>query len=550
MTPSVLEIRSRKPEETIRILEEELAETNREVLALTLELDKRMHELAMAEERYRLLAENAPDVILRYEFTPQRVCTFVNPRITALTGYTPEEYCADSDLALRLVHPDDRSVMEAVFRGESQNPGTTTLRWVHRNGALLWIEQHHSLTRDEQGRPVVMECVARDITDRKRLQEQLLQAQKMEAIGRLAGGVAHDFNNLLTVINGYGGDILDQMSSGEPWYREIEEIHKAGERASSLTRQLLAFSRQQAFSPRALDLNATVTDMDRLLRRLLGEDILLTTVLDSRLGAILADPGYIEQIVMNLAVNSRDAMPDGGKLLIETANVQLEDSSARLHGDIKPGSWVMLAVSDTGCGMDEETQAHIFEPFFTTKPQGQGTGLGLSTVFGIVHQTGGFIQVHSDPGKGTTFRVYFPRAERGNNRAVQSSRAAIPTGTETVLIVEDEDAVRALMISVLKRAGYSPLEARNGTEALRLCENHEDPIHLVISDMVMPEINGPALVKQLKALRPEIKVLFVSGYAANAMGEDAVSNSQTHFLQKPFTAAGLARKVRESIDGT
>jgi CheY-like chemotaxis protein len=332
------------------------------------------------------------------------------------------------------------------------------------------------------------------------------------------------------------------------WHREIEQIYKAGERATSLTRQLLAFSRQQNFSPRVLDLNATVSDMNRLLRRLLGEDITLATALDPRIGGILADPGHIEQIVMNLAVNSRDAMPDGGKLLIETGNAELDDSYARRHSGVAAGSYVMLAVSDTGSGMDEETQAHMFEPFFTTKPMGKGTGLGLSTVFGIVQQAGGSVWVYSELGKGTTFKIYFPRVAQATDKSAQTLRAGTPAGTETVLIVEDEQAVRMLMASVLKRAGYTVLEAGNGTEALQVCEKAHSSIDLVVSDVVMPEMSGPDLLKRLKEFKPDIKVLFVSGYTANAMVEHAAFDSKTPFLQKPFTAAGLARKVRESID--
>jgi PAS domain S-box-containing protein len=532
---------------TVRMLEQELADTNREVLALTLELDKRLEDLRAAEQRFRRLAENAPDVILRYEIHPAGFCSFVNPRITDLTGYLLGELYADPELCLRMVHPEDRPAMEALLRGEGPEAGTSSLRWIHKSGATVWIEQHYVMVR-EQGRLVAIECIARDITSRRQLEAQFLQAQKMEAVGRLAGGVAHDFNNLLTVINGYSAMALETLDEFDPLHEEMQEIYKAGERAASLTRQLLAFSRRQAVTPRILDLNLIVSDMDRMLRRVLGEDAVLNTTLETGLEAILADPGQIEQVILNLAVNARDAMPDGGRMLIETGNAVLDEDYARQHNAVVPGSYVMLAVSDTGCGMDAETQAHIFEPFFTTKGEGQGTGLGLSMVFGIVQQSGGNIWVYSEPGKGTTFKIYFPVAGDRPAQAKHGPTSRQSTGTETILLVEDEEGVRNLIRTSLQRAGYTVLEARDGNEALLLYERHATSIDLILTDVVMPQMSGRELADRFAAIRPDVPLLFMSGYTAKAIVQHGVLDPQTPFLAKPFTPSTLTAKVRETLD--
>jgi two-component system, cell cycle sensor histidine kinase and response regulator CckA len=538
-----------KPEEAVRLLEQEIADTNQEVIALTLELEKRLEELRGVEERYRRLVENAPDIIFRYEIYPRRICAFVNPRITAITGYSPGDFDADPDLCFKIAHPEDRPVVEAIFSGRGAVPdvGISTVRWIHKDGSVVWIEQHHVLIRDQAGRLVAIECIARDITDRKNLEERLLQSQKMEAIGRLAGGIAHDFNNLLTIINGYSGQALDMLGKNDPLHDEIEEIYRAGERAATLTKQLLAFSRRQVLEPRVLSLNLIVGDMERLLRRVMGEDVELSTELEPKLDSILADPGQIEQVIMNLAVNARDAMPSGGRLLVETSNVELDETYAREHGPVRPGSYVMLVVSDTGFGMDRETQAHIFEPFFTTKRQGKGTGLGLSTVFGIVQQSGGNIYVYSEPDRGTTFKIYFPRVAAGP-QSVERRPAKAAGGSETVLVVEDEAGVRKLIHSVLKQAGYLVLEAGNGREALLLIETHPGAIHLIITDIVMPEMSGKELADRLRTVRPEAKLLFISGYTASAVARDRALEPDAAFLQKPFTPGALVAKVREVLD--
>ena len=395
-------------------------------------------------------------------------------------------------------------------------------------------------------------AVARTIAmgiERWRLEEQLHQSQKMEAIGQLAGGVAHDFNNLLTIVSGYSQLLLSQKDLSDPVREKIHEISQAGDRAASLTRQLLAFSRKQVLEPMVLDLNALVTGVEKMLRHTIGADIDLGTALDPSLARVTADPGQIEQIILNLAVNARDAMPHGGKLTIETANVELDESYTRTHATAKPGSYVMLAVSDTGCGMAPEVMNRVFEPFFTTKGPGKGTGLGLATVYGIVQQSGGHIGLYSELGRGTTFKVYLPRTEAqvpsGESR--QETRV-LPAGSETLLLVEDDAAVRTLSRGVLEMSGYTVLEANVGREALRICERHSGPIQMVITDVVMPEIGGRMLVEQISALRPGIKVLYVSGYTDDTVIRHGVLEEGTAFLQKPFTPVALANKVRDVLD--
>jgi hypothetical protein len=382
-------------------------------------------------------------------------------------------------------------------------------------------------------------------------EERLRQAQKMEAVGRLAGGVAHDFNNLLTVITSYSALLLEDLGSDDPKRDDVDQIRKAAEGAAALTRQLLAFSRQQVLQPKALDLKATVAGTDKLLKRLIGEDIHLTTVLAPDLGVVKADPGQIEQIIINLAVNARDAMPTGGRLTIEAANVDMNDAYVRGHAPATPGRYVMLAMSDTGIGMDELTKARIFEPFFTTKEVGKGTGLGLATVYGIVKQSGGFIWVYSEPNHGTSFKVYLPRVDEPAEPAVASTATAEPRhGTETVLIVEDAASVRMVTRQVLERYGYAVLEAPNGDTALRLAAKHHGPIHLLLTDVVMPGLSGRQLAEQLAQLRPDMKVLYASGYADHAIVHHGLLESGIAYLQKPFTPETLGRRVRQVLDSS
>ena len=389
----------------------------------------------------------------------------------------------------------------------------------------------------------------RDISARKKLELQLLQSQKMEAVGQLAGGVAHDFNNLLTVINGYSEILMTSLGPKDPKRDLLAQIHKAGERAGSLTRQLLAFSRKQILEPKVLDLNAEVTDAARMLRRLIGEDILLTTNLNPKLGPVKVDPGQMQQVLINLAVNARDAMPRGGMLTIETRNVRLDEAYCSTHPYVQPGNYSMLAVSDTGIGMDGATKARIFEPFYTTKVPGKGTGLGLAMVYGILKQSGGSIEVYSEPDRGATFKIYLPQVrEQVSSGKSLHGLGVMPKGSETLLLVEDEDAVRALSGHVLRSCGYTVLEATNGKAAVQLLEGYKGPVDLVISDVVMPHLGGRQLAEQLAQLRPSLRILFLSGYTDDAVVRHGVLDESFAFLQKPFTTIGLAQKVREVLD--
>ena len=418
------------------------------------------------------------------------------------------------------------------------------------DGELRFIHSRAELAPAAGDRPGTVLGTIEDITDRKQLEQQLLQAQKMESVGRLAGGVAHDFNNLLGVIQGYCSLLMGQVDAGHPFRADLEEIEHAALRAADLTRQLLAFSRRQVLKPAFLDLNKIVRAAERMLRRVIGEDIDLTTVPAPDLGRVFVDPVQVEQVIMNLAVNARDAMARGGKLTLETRNADVAVEHGGAPPQMAPGSYVMLAMSDTGEGMDAATRSRIFEPFFTTKSE-KGTGLGLSTVYGIVHQSGGYVAVRSEPGCGTTFEVYLPRvlddaaqANAVSERRPRSSRM----GTETIMVVEDNEQLRALLCAVLKKAGHSVLAAAGAAEALRLEEGHEGPLHLLLTDVVMPGLNGRELAARLMATRPDLKVLYVSGYADDALGEHGVLAPGIAYLPKPFTPDTLLDKVRAVLD--
>jgi PAS domain S-box-containing protein len=414
------------------------------------------------------------------------------------------------------------------------------------NGRQRYLRVVYVPHPDEDGRVAGFYASLEDTTEQKRLEEQLRQSQKMEAVGKLAGGIAHDFNNLLTVIAGYSRLVRGQLGPEHPLAESVAEIERAGERAAALTRQLLAFSRKQVLQPRILDLNSVVAGMDALLRRLIGEHIELQMTLDPGLGQVRADPGQIEQVVLNLAVNARDAMAEGGRLTIETKNAGFDKAKARQHPGLEPGYYAMLAISDTGQGMDAETRNHLFEPFFTTKALGRGTGLGLSTIYGIVKQSGGHIWVHSEPGQGTTFRIYLPRIEARPEPGRSSRAVAGPAlGTETILLVEDETAVRKLFRAALASRGYTVLEAADGEDAILVAEQYPGPIQLLVTDVMMPRMGGPELACRLASLRPETKTLYVSGYASSAP-EACVPGAA--FLQKPFTPDALALAVGQLLD--
>jgi nitrogen-specific signal transduction histidine kinase len=398
--------------------------------------------------------------------------------------------------------------------------------------------------------------VITDITKRKRteqemagLQEQLRQSQKMEAVGKLAGGIAHDFNNLLTIIKGYSQLPLIELKEGDLLKRNFVEIQKASDRATELIRQLLAFSRRQILEMKVLDLNMIIRDLEKMLNRVIGEDIELITFLAEDLGNVKIDKGQMEQVIMNIAVNAREAMPSGGKLTIETANVELDEEYARNHADVTPGHYVMLSVSDTGVGMTQEVKEHVFEPFFTTKETGKGTGLGLSTVYGIIKQSEGNIWVYSEPGKGTTFKIYLPRVDEPPEKIVEKVKSLdLPRGSETVLVVEDDEEVRKLAVQVLKNQGYKVLEASQGVEAFLICDEHKGSIHLLLADVVMPKMSGRELADRVAELRPGIKVLYMSGYTDNAIVHHGVLEKGVNYIQKPFTVEGLAWKVREVLN--
>ena len=403
--------------------------------------------------------------------------------------------------------------------------------------------------KDNRGLVIGIFGIGQDITDRKHLEEQLLVSQKMEAVGRLAGGVAHDFNNLLGVIVGYSDLVLDAFPSEDPRHQQLEQIKKAGLRATLLTRQLLTFSRKQVCQRVVLDINALVTDFNKMLRRMVGEDIELANALQPGLGQIKADPGQIEQVIMNLVVNSRDAMPNGGKLIIETANMDLDEDYCLLHPSVHPGHYVMLAVSDSGSGMDTKTQARIFEPFFTTKEEGKGTGLGLATVYGVVKQSEGHIWVYSELGKGTTFKIYFPRIdEPAQSAATDRGEAGSLRGSETILLAEDSTLLRVLTCALLENNGYKVIAAENGMEAVKLAERCDRPIHLLLTDVVMPGMSGRELADRLAVNRPDMRVLYMSGYTNDVIGHHGVLEPGLSFLQKPFSQEALTHKLREVLD--
>ena len=503
--------------------------------------------LQRSEASYRSLILGASYGIFRCDvegkFQP------VNPALVSMQGYASENEL----LARNLLHDIIADAEEGVrllqqYRQKGRVDGVES-RWKRQDGSALFVRLSGRTVLGEGGALEGFEVIAEDVRERRRLEEQLRQAQKMEAVGRLAGGIAHDFNNLLTVVTGYNDLLLANVKAEDGVRGYLEEIKRAAERATDLTRQLLAFSRKQVLAPQVLDLNAVVAGMDKMLRHVIGEDIDLATVLEPRLGRVKADPGQVEQVLMNLAVNARDAMPQGGKLTLTTANVDLDRTYTLRHILTAPGPHVMLAVSDTGCGMDSETLNHLFEPFFTTKEPGRGTGLGLAMVYGIVQQSGGNIWVYSEPGKGSTFKIYLPRVQESATREEPREASEVPTqGSEVVLVVEDDAAVRPLVRGLLGAHGYKVLIAPGPEEALRICADHKESIDLLLTDLVMPKMSGRQLAERLVSLRPKLKVLYMSGYTDDAIVHHGVLEKGTAFLQKPFTPGALARKVREVLD--
>jgi two-component system cell cycle sensor histidine kinase/response regulator CckA len=469
-----------------------------------------------------------------------------NSAATVKYGYSLEEF---GQMRLgQLISREDRVRFDEVVQtGRLGLPDFCDIHHVVKNGKTIEVDMMvHGI--EYSGKKAAL-VVPQDGSRRKQLEQQLRQAQKMEAVGMLAGGIAHDFNNLITIINGYSQMVLGNLPANDENRTSVEQIMKAGERAAELTRQLLTFSRRQVARPKALDLNTVVTGTAVMLRRLIGEHIELRIVEGPNLGKVHADPGQLEHVILNLAVNSRDAMPSGGTLILETQNVEMEEPYIGPNVKIRPGRYVMLAVTDTGTGMDEQTRSHLFEPFFTTKAQGHGTGLGLSTAYGIVKQSNGEIVIYSEPEQGTCVKIYFPAvADATMEDTSESLPEPLLSGTETILLVEDEEAVRRLVRQTLEQQGYRVVVAASGTEALAMAQKHPGLIQLVITDVVMPQMGGQQLAERLKAMRPEIQVLYVSGYTESAMARSGSRAKGGTFLQKPFTPMALMRRVRGLLD--
>ena len=515
-------------------------------LAAAIDRKRNEQSLRRSEVCYRSLVQTAVYGIYRSSLEGNFLD--VNPALIGMLGYSSAlEVLALDPQKDVFLDPVEYTRLFDEFRRTGRMDGFE-VRWKRKDGATITVRISGRAVAGGDEPADVLEAIAEDITERRVLEDQFRQSQKMEAVGRLAGGIAHDFNNLLMVISGYTEVLLDQLALGHPLHAKAEAIQQASDRATTLTRQLLAFSRKQLLELKVIDVNAIVEDMERLLRPLIGEDIELTTSLSPSVGCTRADAGQLEQVIMNLVVNAKDAMPNGGKICIRTASVTLDDSYRPENTFIKNGPYVMISVSDNGQGMDRETQARIFEPFFTTKEKGKGTGLGLSTVYGIIKQSGGYVFVQSEQGRGTVFTIYFPSVDEPSEaHGATPISHAVAGGSETILLVEDEDSVRTLVRETLESRGYRVLEAANGQDALALAAAHTDTIHLVITDVVMPGLSGHELVQQLLPTRPTIKVLYLSGYAQDAFSTPRAAEAQKTFLQKPFTLQSLSRKVREIL---
>jgi two-component system cell cycle sensor histidine kinase/response regulator CckA len=513
--------------------------------------DRRRAELARisAEFRYRTLVEQVAAISYVAEIGMDGKWLYVSPQVENIFGYSAEEWLGDSENWIRHIPVEDHAVVwsaeEACKRGA---PFQAEYRVVRKDGKTVWVSDTGVVVKGSDSHPL-MEGIIVDITERKQHENQSQQSRRMEAVGRLAGGIAHDFNNLLTIIKGYAELALNRTSLPASVVTDVTQISGAAERAAALVRQLLAFSRRQVLQPKAIDVNSIVVGLDKLLRRLIDENIEMLTICGENLGTVKADPAQIEQVVMNLVVNARDAMPQGGMLTVETTTVELDAGYAGEHVTVKPGRYVMLAVSDTGVGIDSEAQAHIFEPFYTTKGAGRGTGLGLSTVYGIVKQSGGYIWVYSEVNHGTTFKLYLPCVDEAVSQESAATRdGEAPYGTETILLVEDENGVRELAKTVLESQGYAVLEAISADEAEKLVVQRGKKIDLLLTDVVMPAMSGRDLARRISARSPQTRVLFMSGYTDNVIAQGGVLEPGVSFLQKPFSPRALAAKVREVLD--
>jgi two-component system cell cycle sensor histidine kinase/response regulator CckA len=512
-------------------------------------IDHKRHEEALrqSESRYRSLVQSAVYGIYRSSVDGRFLD--VNPALIHMLGYDSADEVVKLDPQREVfVEPAEHERLLQEF----QRTGcldSAEVRWKRKDGSVITVRLSGRAATELDEADQALEIIAEDITERRALEDQFRQAQKMEAVGRLAGGVAHDFNNLLMVVSGYTEVLMEALDQNDPLLVKVQAIQQAADRATTLTRQLLAFSRKQLLELKVVDVNSIVADMERLLRPLIGENIDLTTKLTPNVGHTRADAGQLEQVIMNLVVNAKDAMPDGGRILIQTSEAD-PDTARREHSLIEPGTYILLSVSDTGAGMDRETQSRIFEPFFTTKEKGKGTGLGLSTVYGIVKQGGGYIFAQSEPGCGTTFRIYLPRvADPADSPRLDKHPQAAAGGSETVLLVEDEESVRELVRETLKTRGYKVIEASDGIAGLRVSEEHQGNIEILITDVVMPGMSGRELAKRVAAARPNIRVLYLSGYTEDAIIHEGALEPGTGFLQKPFTLQVLARKVREVLQG-
>jgi PAS domain S-box-containing protein len=511
------------------------------------------HEAEQMRSLLSAIVRSSSDAIVSKDLSG--TITSWNAAAERLFGYSSQDAIGRSIEMLipRDLREEEATLLATIASGVPVDNYETVRR--RKDGELVHVSLSLSPILDASGKVVGASKTARDLgpqraaaTALRRTEDQLRQVQKMEAVGRLAGGIAHDFNNALSVILGCSGLVLRDLALTDPMREDVDEIRLAAVRAADLTRQLLMFSRQQVVEPRMLDLNQVLLDMDKMLRRIIGEDIDLVSLPARRLGRIQADPSHLDQVIMNLVINARDAMPTGGKLTIETANVDLDAEYAREHLGTKPGPYVMLAVTDTGHGMDDATRARVFEPFFTTKETGKGTGLGLSTVFGIVQQAGGSVWVYSELGRGTTFKLYFPHLADEAESPQPAPSCRLLGGTETILLVEDQERVRAVAYAILRRSGYRVIVAQSAGDALVVCEQHPGKIDLLLTDVVMPQLSGTELAKRVAQMRPETKVLYTSGYTDDSVVRHGVLDGEVAFLQKPFTPESLAGRVREVLD--
>lgn len=513
-------------------------------------VEERTRELRESEERFRQLAEQSADGFWFVALNPERV-VYVSPATESIWGLPAKVFYGEAQSWLSAIHPDDRGIVRTAWNDLIEGRARffrAEYRVVRPDETVRWVLDTGTPIRDEAGKTVRIGGIARDITEQKRLEEQFILAQKMESVGRLAGGVAHDFNNLLSVINGYSDLALRDLSDGDPIREDLVEIRKAGDRAAALTRQLLAFSRKQVLQPVVIDVEFQIQESGKMLQRLIGEDVELRILSQADTGRIKIDPGMFEQVIVNLAVNARDAMISGGKLTIEMRNAELDEVRGAERSPTGPRQYVMIAVSDTGSGMDKATLERAFDPFFTTKDVGKGTGLGLATVHGIVKQSGGHIYAYSELGIGTSFKIFFPRVDEEARPVGRRHSEGIQQGTETILVLEDESSLRALVERILRGAGYDILAPRTSEEALEILRAEPAKVHLLLTDVILPRINGPEVARRMLQIQPKLEVIYMSGYTDDAIFHHGVLQDPAHFIAKPFTAADLTQKVREVLD--